>query len=54
MDIATIITDTCNNCYLSKKYIHVVIFCDPVYIEQALISILLYLFIHITSDKRLL
>ena len=54
IDIATIITDTCNNCYVSNRYIHVVIFCIPVYIEQALISILFYLFIRITSDRRLL
>ena len=54
MDIATIITDKCNNCYVSNKYIYVAIFCAPVYIEQALISILFYLFIRITSDRRLL
>ena len=53
-DIATIITDKCNNYYVSNKCIHVAIFCAPVYIEQALISILFYLFIRITSDRRLL
>ena len=54
MDIATIITDKCNNCYVSKKCIHVSIFCAPVYVEQTLVSILFYLFIRITSDRRLL